>query len=76
MISNDSTVEETAPILGFLQTNAGVNKTSTSGRIVVYGDSNCLDNSNNAKGYYRMIVSSTRRNQCYISDDFRLFLDA
>lgn len=56
IINNDSSVEQSVPILGFLQTSS-VNKiSSSSGRIVVYGDSNCLDNSNSVKGLFYAVT--------------------
>lgn len=44
--SANSQEKETVPVLGFLQSKAQ----EKSGRIVVYGDSNCLDNSHLSKG--------------------------
>lgn len=41
---------ENVPILGFLQTQPDKHLNSRAGRIIVYGDSNCLDNSNNVQG--------------------------
>lgn len=38
--------KEKVPVLGFLQSQAQ----EKSGRVVVYGDSNCLDNSHLSKG--------------------------
>lgn len=40
---------ENVAILGFLQTQPNKHL-SSAGRIIVYGDSNCLDNSNNVQG--------------------------
>lgn len=40
------------PVLGLLQSQAK----EKSGRIVVYGDSNCLDNSHLAKGNMKRVI--------------------
>lgn len=40
------------PVLGFLQSQAK----EKSGRIVIYGDSNCLDNSHLTKGNKTLLV--------------------
>lgn len=42
-----------APILGFLQSR----HKNLAGRIVVYGDSNCIDNSHLSKGIYLFHLS-------------------
>ena len=39
-VSNSAKLKNDIPILGFYQTKAN---TDNSGRIVVYGDSNCID---------------------------------
>ncbi|XP_054278067.1 membrane-bound transcription factor site-1 protease-like [Macrosteles quadrilineatus] len=54
MVSKEETAnseKETVPILGFLQSHAQ----EKSGRIVVYGDSNCLDNSHLTKDCFWML---------------------
>lgn len=50
-IENEANKRHSVPILGLLQTTA----TDHSGRIVVYGDSNCLDMSNLDKACYWML---------------------
>lgn len=40
---------DSVPILGFYQTKNNQNS-NTAGRIIVYGDSNCIDNGHNVKG--------------------------
>jgi hypothetical protein len=46
VLKGESKTVDTVPILGIHQTTAG----SESGRIALYGDSNCLDNSHMQKG--------------------------
>ena len=46
VLKGESKTVDTVPILGIHQTSAG----SDSGRIALYGDSNCLDNSHMQKG--------------------------
>ena len=46
MIKGESKSVDTVPILGLYQTTANKN----SGRLALYGDSNCLDNSHMQKG--------------------------
>lgn len=43
VLGQETETTETVPILGLLQSRA-------AGRVVVYGDSNCLDNSHLQKG--------------------------
>lgn len=50
-IESEATKRHQVPILGLLQTTA----TDHSGRIVIYGDSNCLDMSNLDKACYWML---------------------
>ena len=47
VLGQETEATETVPILGLLQSKAA----EKSGRVVVYGDSNCLDNSHLQKGY-------------------------
>ncbi|XP_049814659.1 membrane-bound transcription factor site-1 protease isoform X1 [Schistocerca nitens] len=51
VLVEDSSVSENVPILGLLQTKAS----EKSGRIVIYGDSNCLDNSHLEKDCFWML---------------------
>jgi hypothetical protein len=46
VLGQEMETTETVPILGLLQSRAA----EKSGRVVVYGDSNCLDNSHLQKG--------------------------
>jgi hypothetical protein len=47
VLGQETETTESVPILGLLQSKAS----EKSGRVVVYGDSNCLDNSHLQKGY-------------------------
>lgn len=47
ILGQETETTENVPILGLLQSRAA----EKSGRVIVYGDSNCLDNSHLQKGY-------------------------
>ena len=51
-MGSKSEVVKDVPILGLYQSTSNKN----SGRIVVYGDSNCLDNSHLQKGFSTIIT--------------------
>ncbi|XP_065207712.1 membrane-bound transcription factor site-1 protease [Planococcus citri] len=55
IINKDSTAQDTVPILGFFQTSSVGEVTTYGGRIVMYGDSNCLDNSNSVEDCFWML---------------------
>jgi hypothetical protein len=69
-MGSKSEVVKDVPILGLYQSTSNKN----SGRVVVYGDSNCLDNSHLQKGCWKITVKRKLllipKNLC-----FRLFLD-
>ncbi len=51
---DDAVIEvDSVPILGFLQT-VNYNSSSNPGRVVVYGDSSCLDNTNDNIGIFNV----------------------
>lgn len=53
VLGHEPEAAETVPILGLLQGHV----TEKSGRVVVYGDSNCLDNSHLHKGNFYFLTN-------------------
>ncbi|GAB6026455.1 Membrane-bound transcription factor site-1 protease, variant 3 [Chamberlinius hualienensis] len=53
ILQENAQVEAEVPILGFYQTNNSQN----GGRMILYGDSNCIDNSHNQKECFWMLTA-------------------